>query len=155
MRIKDIMNTKPTRVSPTDPLKRLLCLASRREIRLLHVVDEKDKLLGVISSFDLLQTIVPFFLDANLAKALPESPQLIRMGYEEHAHKTAADFMNRKVVSLSPDDALIELEAAVAGRGFNALPVLDGEGRLIGEAGRREALIHVVMQCDCCREEDA
>jgi len=154
MRIKDLMNKKPAKVSPTDKLKKLLCLASKRQSRLLHVVDGDDRLLGVISGYDLLKLVVPFFLDANLAKALPESPELVRRGYADNADMTAADLMHVKVDSLSPEDPFIELEAAIAGRGFNALPVVDEKGRLIGEAGRREALLHVASLCGCCREED-
>lgn len=153
MKIREMMNTEPTTVAPGDKLKTLLCIQNARQSRLLHVVDKDKKLLGVISSYDLLKLMIPFYLDANLAKAMSDASFLPRRAYEEHKDKTAADIMPKKFHAMGPDDSFLEAETLIAEKGFNALPVLDGEGRLIGEVGRREALLHVVEQCGCCREE--
>jgi len=155
MKIRDMMNTAPTTVSPGDSLKTLLCIQNARQSRLLHVVDEHGKLLGVISSFDLLKLMIPFYLDANLAKAMSDASFLPKRAYDDNKDKTAADLMLKDFSAVSPDDFFLEAETLIARKGFNALPVVDENGKLVGEIGRREVLLHVIRQCDCCREEDA
>jgi len=153
MKIRDMMNKAPTTVGPDAPLRTLLCVQNARQSRLLHVIDKDGKLLGVISSYDLLKLMIPFYLDANLAKAMPETSFLARQAYKERKDMTAADIMPKKFHAMGPDDSFLEAETLIAEKGFNALPVVDEAGRLIGEIGRREALLHVVEQCGCCHEE--
>lgn len=153
MKIRDMMNTAPTTVGPDDSLRTLLCTQNDRQPRLLHVVDTDNTLLGVISSHDLLKLMIPFYLDANLAKAMPESSFSPRRAYEEHKHKTAAEIMPKHFHVIGPDDSFLEAETLIAEKGFNVLPVVDEDGRLLGEVGRREALSHVTEQCGCHGED--
>lgn len=46
--------------------------------------------------------------------------------------KTVADVMTRRLVTLKPDDALGSLEEAMLALRVRHLPVVDGEGKLIG-----------------------
>jgi CBS domain-containing protein len=53
IKVKDIMTAKPTTISPSDSIERALTLFSEPKNNPLLVVDDKNKLLGILSVSDL------------------------------------------------------------------------------------------------------
>ncbi|MCX5752773.1 MAG: CBS domain-containing protein [Candidatus Krumholzibacteria bacterium] len=82
-------------------------------IMYLYVVDEQDKLLGVIDIKELL-----------MAK---DSDRL-------------GDIMTETIISLNPDNTLKEASAMFARYGFRAIPVTDENGRILGVIHYRDMM---------------
>ena len=115
--------------------------------RLVYVVDATRHLLGVISSYDLLRTMLPFYLDSNLAKALPDDDAVILQAFEACQNRTAGEIMTREFVAVHPDDTFLEAEALIAEHGISVLPVLEADGQLVGAVSRRAILNALAAQC--------
>jgi len=147
MLIRHLMTPRPATIGPDVLFSELLAAYRDMESQLLYVVDAEDKLLGVISSYDILRVMLPFYLDSNLAKALPDDAAIIRHAFAACRALPASAFMTKKFIALRPDDPFLAAEALFAERGVNILPVLDDDGRLVGELARRTALKHLAARC--------
>ena len=147
MRIRQMMRDTLATVGPDAPFAALVAAHRRRDSRLVYVVDAAGRLLGVVSCYDLLRAALPFYVDSNLARALPDDAAVVCEGFAACQGKTASDVMNRKVVSVGQDDTFFAAEALFAEGKFNVLPVVDADGRLVGELTRRRILDFLAGHC--------
>ena len=81
MRLRELMRTNLSRARRDTPFGELVAAHRRRDSRLVYVVDEADRLLGVVSCYDLLRAALPFYVDSGLARALPEDATVVREGF--------------------------------------------------------------------------
>lgn len=147
MLLRDLMTNHPAAIGPDMPFEELLAIYRDMDSMLLYVVDPAGRLLGVISSYDILRVMLPFYLDSNLTKALPDDEAVVRHAFRACRGMPASAFMTRTITALRPEDSFLTAEALFAERGMNILPVVDGEGRLVGELARRVALKHLAAMC--------
>ena len=147
MRIRNMMHDSLAVIGPDVDFAALLAAYRQMESRLVYVVDTDGKLLGVISSYDILRAMFPFYLDSNLVKALPDDESVIRQAFSGCKGQPAANIMTRDFAAVGPDDLFLEAEALIAERGVNVLPVVDAGGKLVGEVTRRAILKYLAARC--------
>jgi len=145
MHVSDMMRADLVTVPPDTPFEKLLRMQACMPTRQIYVTDQDGKMLGMITGYDLLAAMAPFFVDSNLARALPDDTSVIRHAYEASSHKTAADIMISDVASLKPDDTFLEADILIREKGGNVLPVVDEEGRLKGEITRKVILKYIAL----------
>lgn len=158
MHVSEMMRTDLVTVSPDTPFERLLWLQACKPMRQVYVVDGEGRMLGMLTSYDLLSAMAPFYLDSNLARALTDDVSVIRRAFESNVGRTAADVMVTEVSSLKPTDTFLEADVLIREKGGNVLPVLDGEGRLLGEITRKVILRYIALNvlgltCQCKEEK--
>lgn len=148
MRLRELMRTTLSRARRDTPFGALVAAHRRRDSRLVYVMDEADRLLGVVSCYDLLRAALPFYADSGPARTLPEDDAVTRDGFAAACRdKTAGDVMTRQVVTVSPDDTVSAAEAYFAEGRHNVLPVVDATGRVVGEVTRRTILVVLAGSC--------
>lgn len=147
MRIRSMMHNSLAVIGPDMDFAALLAAYRRMDSLLVYVTDQEDRLLGVITSYDILRALLPFYLDSNLVKALPDDETLVREAFETCRDRSVTDIMTTDFISVSPDDLFLEAEALIAEHGVNALPVVDAAGRLLGEISRRTILKYLAERC--------
>ena len=147
MLIADIMRRDPIKVRPDTAFKSLLGLHDALSPFQIHVVDEADRLLGVISAYDLIRMVIPEYmlngLADNLGGVIGDDLALVRKRVRSHQAKTAADIMSTDVEFLRPDDPCLKANVLIVERKYNSMPVLDESGTLLGELTRRDVLVHL------------
>ncbi|MDQ7834445.1 MAG: CBS domain-containing protein [Humidesulfovibrio sp.] len=148
MKIAEFMNTELTRVPPDMDFATLLAKHASTGTRHTYVVDEEGRLIGVITNLDMLSKMVPSYLTSTLASSISDGGELILKRFEENKHLTAADVMQRDLVILNTDDTLIEANVRFHEGRYNAIPVVNTEGVLVGDIGRKEILRHIAA--DIC-----
>jgi CBS domain-containing protein len=126
-----------------DMLRAYRSMASR----LVYVTDSDRRLLGVVSSYDILRAMLPFYVDSNLAKALPDDDSVIRQAFAACKDRPVTDIMTKKYIAVGPEHSFLEAEAIIAEQGVNALPVIDADGKLVGEVTRRAILKYLAGRC--------
>ena len=109
-KITDFLTTYFIKLPPTitagQVLNQFREIAREKDVIMyLYVVDKADKLLGVLDLGELLQ-------------ADPEN--------------TLEDLMTSSVISLSPEDTLIEATELFSRHSFRAIPVIDDNGIILG-----------------------
>lgn len=150
MKVSEVMRKPRMTMPPDTDFMTILCTYCREQVfRVIFVVDEEEKLLGVISDYGFLKQITPPYFDSGLLRAVSDDSHLARAIVDAHKHKTAAELMNVEFGWLRPDDTLLEANALIRERFVNALPVLDKEGHLLGVVTRRDVLNYLGRSCGC------
>ena len=140
-----MMRTDMVTVTPDIEFQDLFRLLACSPMRPVYVVDNGGKLLGTITSRELFTVMSPFYVDANLARALADDVAFIRHAFQANSHKGAAEVMNKDLTRLKPSDHFVEAEVLLREGGGNFLPVVDEEGRLVGEITLRTILKYIAL----------
>ena len=142
MQVAGLMRTDLAATAPETGFPSLLRVLARTSARHIYVVDQDRRMLGLVTGYSLLKALSPFYVDSNLAKALSDDDSLLRHAFRSNAHRTASSVMERNVPTLKPTDSFVEAETLIRERG-GVLPVVDDEGRLVGEVTRKVILGHM------------
>ncbi|MZF87792.1 CBS domain-containing protein [Streptomyces sp. SID5643] len=113
----------------TTPFKEVVRLLDHHRISGLPVVDDDDKVLGVVSWTDLVRA------------------QANRTGRDPARGVTAQDLMSAPAITVHPEQSVPDAARLMERRGVERLPVVDEDDRLIGIATRRD-LLRVFLRTD-------
>jgi CBS domain-containing membrane protein len=136
-----VMTAEPLiTVDVSDPLSAVRRLFAEHSIHHVPVL-QKNKLVGIISSTDLLRFGIP------VEEGLPEANA--RRGFAVGDAEVDADFrieevMEPHLVTLHPKDSLLRAAQLLAQEHFNSLPVVDEQGELVGILTTRDLLRFLV-----------
>ncbi len=148
MDVVKCMRTQVLLAKPETDYKSLLCKITGSTLpRQVYIVDESYKLLGIVSALDLLKELMPSYMNADLARSITDGADFLQKQVEKVKNKCASDIMETDIKSLHSHHQLFEADALIAETGFNTLPVLDDDGKLLGEITRREILVRLVNNC--------
>jgi CBS domain-containing protein len=134
--VADVMSRNPITVKSETPLKEVVQILAARRISGLPVVDQSDKLIGVVSETDLMWqetgATPPAYIMILDSVIYLENPAR----YERDLHKalgqTVGEVMSRDPVTTNPDQPLSEAARLMHERSIHRLPVLDANGHVVG-----------------------
>ncbi len=119
---KEIMTSPVVTVRPDTTVEDALELMLHRHVSGLPVVDDENRVVGIISQLDLF-------------KPLYDSLQL---------NKTSVTkYMSTRVVSVKADDLLIDVAETFMSNPIRRVPVVDAENRLQGIISRRDIVRYI------------
>lgn len=148
-KVGSVMTTEVVRAEYGTPFKEVARLLADHRISGLPVIDEDEKVVGVLSETDLMarqaQTPDPYAPKRRVRLAG------LRRGARKQAMKararTAGQLMTEPPVTVHADDSIVEAARTMARRRVERLPVLDEEDRLVGIVTRRD-LLQVFLRPD-------
>lgn len=120
MKVKEIMTTELVTLRKTHTLDLVEDIMSWQCIRHVPIVDEHDRLVGLVTHRDLLRASI-----SSLAK-MSEKDQR-----EIYRTVPVTEIMRTKVSTVTPDTDLRDAAAMMIDEKLGCLPVLDGR-RLVG-----------------------
>ncbi|MET9390270.1 CBS domain-containing protein [Streptomyces sp. NPDC006624] len=127
--VGEVMTRNVVQARRTTPFKEVVRLLDQHRISGLPVLDDDDKVLGVVSGTDLVRA------------------QAQRADRDPSAAVTAADVMSSPAITVHPEQSVPDAARLMERRGVERLPVVDEEDRLIGIATRRD-LLRVFLRTD-------
>ena len=135
--VKDLMTTPVVTVEPSAPFKEIVARLAEHRVSAVPVVDDRRRVLGVVSEADLL-----------LKEEFPEPEQDLplwwtrraRLDRAKAAASVARDLMTVAVVAVSPEAAVAEAARRMHTAKVKRLPVVDHSGRLVGIISRSDLL---------------
>ncbi|GHC47484.1 CBS domain-containing protein [Streptomyces violaceochromogenes] len=127
--VGEVMTSDVVQACRTTPFKEVVRLLDHHRISGLPVVDDDDKVLGVVSGTDLVRD------------------QANRAGRDPARAVTAQDLMSVPAITVHPEQSVPDAARLMERRGVERLPVVDEEDRLIGIATRRD-LLRVFLRTD-------
>jgi CBS-domain-containing membrane protein len=150
-KIGNVMTGDVVRVVGTTPFKEVAALLAEHRISGLPVVDDDDKVIGVISETDLMlrQT-------EQVESGGKRRLRLTRAGRRAAAKaraRTAGQLMSTPPVTVRANDSIARAARTMAQRRVERLPVLDEEDRLVGIVTRRDLLQVFLRPDEDIREE--
>jgi len=133
--VKDLMTTQVVTAGPATSFKELVARLATHRVSAVPVVDEDRRVLGIVSEADLL-----------LKEEFPDPDQNIplfwtrrrRLERAKAAGATARDLMTAAVASIFPEATVPEAARRMHTAGVKRLPVVDGDGRLVGIVSRAD-----------------
>ena len=113
------------RVYPDTPIREVLDLMARRRLHAVPVVGDQYEVLGIITSGDALNYLVPRARTGSLADAAADG--------------VARDIMSRSVLCVAEDQNLRDVAAQLVNRDVEQMPVVR-DGELVGFVTRDTVL---------------
>ena len=104
----------------------------------LVVVDDDRKVTGILSSWDIIQHIVPNYLEEDKHLASFEAGDVFAQRTREVANDPITKFMTAKVKTVNQKDTLMEAAALLSEFRIRQLPVVDDDGHLVGYINRTD-----------------
>ncbi len=122
---KDIMNPQVITVGPNDTVDEVLGLMLLHRITGLFVVDQEDRILGVLSDFDLLDMVYDCHVEEN----------------------QVSHYMSTDIVEVDKEASWIEVADLLRAKRIRRLPVTH-KGRVVGIISRHDLMrtIHSLRQ---------
>jgi CBS domain-containing protein len=134
--VKDLMTTPVVTVEPTTPFKEIVARLAQHRVSAVPVVDNDQRVLGVVSEADLL--LKEEFPEPE--KDLPRwSTRRARLERGKAAASVAHDLMTVAVMSIAPEATVAEAARRMHTARVKRLPVVEG-GRLVGILSRGDLL---------------
>jgi CBS domain-containing protein len=144
--VADIMQRDVVAVHPEDDVERLLRLMRERELPGVPVIDHSDRLIGIVTEADLvirdqdadlrLPHHIDLFGGVIFLEPIKHYEQRLRHAFAS----TVSEMMTRDPITASPDDTVRHAARLIASHRHNRLPVVDGDGKLVGVVTRVDVL---------------
>ena len=139
MKAKDIMTKDVLTVSLDTPVKKVAELLADYEISGAPVLDEHDRVIGVVTESDLIEqkknlhlpTVVTLFEGVLFL----ERPQKLKREIEKMLGATVKDIYTKKVITITEDTSLEDIATIMSEKKVHLLPVLRVD-ELVGVVGK-------------------
>ncbi|ABK16631.1 CBS domain-containing protein [Syntrophobacter fumaroxidans] len=128
MFIDKSMTKKVVTVGPNDGILETRELLAKSSFRHLPVVDEENRLVGIVTDRDIRSAMPSVFLDEN--ETLKERERLAQMKIK--------DIMTKNPVTVNPANTLEDAILLMQRMRVGAFPVVDREGKLRGMLSIRD-----------------
>lgn len=141
--VADVMTTTVLKARPAMPLKELARVLAEHHVSALPVLNEDDRLVGVVSERDVL---------LKQGHQIPRHPhwwenRRVRDEIRRAAGDTAGQVMTTPAMTIGPEATLAQAARMMTDHDIKRLPVVDGHGALLGIVSRAD-LMKVFLRTD-------
>jgi CBS-domain-containing membrane protein len=145
MQAKDIMTATVLTAKATDSLESVAALIIKHRFNGVPIVDESNKLLGLIAERDFIAEGSDIYLPTYIKmieelEVFKRDRDQLPKEVTEILHSTAADVMEKNVATVSPETELKDLATLFATKRVNPVPVVDKAGKLVGIIARSDLI---------------
>lgn len=136
LRVRDVMTPDPIAASPNDTLRQLARLFALNEISGCPVVDEHNRVVGVVSKTDLLDWMLAggaglepqeFFEQLADTSTVDDEDENVR-----NRLGVVRDFMSPQPLTATPDDSLVDVADKMAEHRVHRVVVVNPDGTAAG-----------------------
>jgi len=133
--VKDVMTTHVVAVRLKATYKDMATRLREFRVSAFPVLDDDNKVVGVVSEADLLTKEALEYSTTGVAGGILHGRERAKA-----AAVTAADLMTRPAVTIGPDELVSHAARLMYSRKVKRLPVVDDRGRLVGIVSRADVL---------------
>ncbi|MFH9955889.1 CBS domain-containing protein [Streptomyces roseolus] len=146
--VGEVMTGEVVQAHPGTPFKELARLLASHHISGLPVVDDDDKVMGVVSQTDLTRRqAARSRTGSGRDRVLRALRRIAHAASASGPALTAGGLMTSPAVTVHPEQRVVDAARIMERRHVDRLPVVDEEDRLIGIATRRD-LLRVFLRTD-------
>ncbi|MEK6777371.1 MAG: CBS domain-containing protein [bacterium] len=141
MKAKNIMNTTPLTIHADATFQQLVAIFSEQQIDGVCVVEGENKLVGVITLFELFGAFLPGYvgIKEELAHLIHES--YFEQKCKELKHQPVRSLMRTEVITIKEEENLIGVMADISRFRLMVVPVVRGR-TLVGTIARKGLLAY-------------
>lgn len=141
---RDIMTKEVITSTPETPVSQVAALLDQHRISGVPVVDEANRVVGVITQSDLVARAQDLELPPTISlfdlRLVLETPSHFKKRLEKMLGTTVGEAMSAEPLTVSPETPLNQIADLMARKKVHTIPVLEGD-KLIGVIGKID-LIH-------------
>ena len=116
-----------------DSVEKILLMWQKTKKRVYVVTDENGKAEGIITLYDVLEEIVPYFLKIDKSLNFFSSNELIdKEKFKKLKTKKAKDLMTKNPITVNVNDDFMKVITLMYSYNFDYLPVIDENKKVIG-----------------------
>jgi len=141
--VAHVMTSGAISVQRDTPFREIVDILELHNINAVPVVDDDDRVVGLVSSADLITKIEY----AGRRGALPFDRPHTRRGRAKATGTAAGDVMTAPVVTVHRATSVVDAAKTMDEGHLKRLPVVDDTGRLVGMVTRRD-LLRVFLRPD-------
>jgi CBS domain-containing protein len=135
--VSDVMSREVARVREDTPYRAIVDLLMERRISAVPVVDGSNRVVGLVSEADLLHRME--FIGDEQERRVFERPSRQEARAKSRA-ASAHDLMSSPAVTVAAETSAAGAAKIMASAGVKRLPVVDGDGHLVGIVARSDLL---------------
>jgi len=149
MKIKDLMTKKVVTVKPIDTITSVVKLFVKHNVSGVPVVDNKKKVLGIVTEEDVIKAIDVYFprmhVDTESSFGLILAVLKGKGDIEEISKNInvmnirVKDFMNHPVITLRPEEDVIKAAGIMCKYKINRIPIVKNN-KLVGILARSDII---------------
>ena len=132
--VAEVMTYNVVAVRQEAEFKEIVAVMHRRRVSAFPVLDDHDRVIGVVSEADLLPR------EAYPAWPSAAGRERRRQVPAKAGALTAGELMTSPAVTIGPQSTVTEAAKLIHGRKIKRLPVVDDDGRLVGIVSRVDLL---------------
>ncbi|HNR62830.1 MAG TPA: CBS domain-containing protein [Thermotogota bacterium] len=146
MLIKDAMIRDVSAIFEDEKIETFIRISALHLRHVLPVVDEKMRIIGIISEDDVINETIPsYFGLLQSASFIPDTNQMKRK-LSEIKDEPIGKFINRNVITIEEEDTILHAADLLLRHKFMNLFVVDKDSRLTGIINRSRILLGVLQE---------
>lgn len=135
MIVGDIMTRHFVTVLPSASWREAASLLLREHLPSAFVIDEQERLVGIVSEKDLFRGIYPSYKDWTMSPHAFHDFQELEKEAMRAEGKLVADVMSTRVITAERETPVLKVGALMVASGIHHVPVIE-QGKVVGTAGR-------------------
>lgn len=137
-RVAEFMSTKVTTLHKDASIADALQTMLKNKTNGLVIIDHNKKVVGILSSWDIIEYVVPDYLEEDKHLATFESENMFEKRVRAIADHPVSSCMTAQVHTTKSNHTLIEAATLLSEFHIRQLPVVDEKGLLIGYINRTD-----------------
>lgn len=150
IKASDIMNSNVLSIGPNASVEEAVKILSQNQISGLPVVDDKNRLIGIITERDIVVFssdlhIIPLMSSSNWISPYTDVSKISssKRGFELISKTNVEKVMTKKLYDVTGDSNWFEIVKIMKSGRINHIPVVDKERKLIGIITRTDMLNYI------------
>ncbi len=139
-----IMTKNVITVSPGDSVEQVARLLLEHQVSGLPVVDEENRIVGIISEGDLVirekEVKAPAFSEVLGGVIFLESQKRFFEELKKTIALTVEELMSRKVFAVNEETSLEQIATLMTKKEVNRVPVVNADNKLVGIVTRQDII---------------
>jgi len=131
MKVRELMSPAVVAVDPKSPLRNILELMLRRHLNDVLVVDQEQRLAGIVTYSDLCRKILPTQKELMEHEEYMIQPESMEDRIAGVTNVPVGEVMTRRVITVAPDTEVLKAGALMSAHHVKQLPVVEGE-KIVG-----------------------
>jgi len=131
MKVRELMSPAVVAVDPKSPLRNILELMLRRHLNDVLVVDQEQRLAGIVTYSDLCRKILPTQKELMEHEEYMMQPESMEDRIAGVTNVPVGDVMIRHVITVTPDTEVLKAGALMSAHHVKQLPVVEGK-KIVG-----------------------
>jgi len=127
MKVRELMSPAVVAVDPKKPLRNILELMLRRHLNDVLVVDQEQRLAGIVTYSDLCRKILPTQKELMEHEEYMIAPESMEDRIADITHIPVGEVMTHRVITVTPDTEVLKAGALMIAHRVKQLPVVEDE----------------------------